>query len=94
MPRRKFSNEYKLEAVKLVLEGGLSISQAARDLGLGASTLDRWVRAHRDAQGQGQEELSVNEREELRQLRKEVTRLRVEQEILKKAAAYFAKHQL
>ena len=47
MPKRKFSEEYKLEAVKLVVEGGAPVAQAARDLGLGQSTLEKWVAAWR-----------------------------------------------
>jgi transposase len=88
MPR-KFSPEYKQEAVKLVVGQGLSVAQAARDLGIGKSTLDRWI-----AEGREQTQpdaLTESERVELKRLRKENAVLRMEREILKKAAAYFAK---
>lgn len=89
--RRKFSEEYKEQAVKLVLEQGLSQRQACQDLGLGASTLDKWVR---EAKSQSKQEsgLPESEKEELKRLRKEVHTLRMERDILKKATAYFAKN--
>ena len=90
MPNRKFSEEYKLEAVRLVVEGGAPLAQAARDLGLGQSTLEKWVAAWRSKNPQ-EAPLTVSEREELRNLRKENNQLKLEREILKKAAAYFAK---
>lgn len=87
--RRTFTAEFKDEAVKLVTERGLSMAQAARDLDVGESTLGRWVQK---AQGDGKAEaLSWSEREELSRLRRENERLREEREILKKAAAFFAK---
>lgn len=87
--RRKYSKEFKAEAVKLVLEQGLTRAQASRDLGVAESVLGRWVQlAERDAQPGG---LTAEEREELKRLRKEVRILRTEREILKKAAAFFAK---
>lgn len=89
MPRR-FSTEYKEEAVKLVLEGGVGIAQAARDLGLGQSTLEKWTAEWRKNHPE-EAPLSLSEREELRLLRKENNQLKLEREILKKAAAYFAK---
>jgi transposase-like protein len=87
--RRSFTAEFKDEAVKLVIERGLTIAQAAQDLDVGESTLGRWVQA---ARPEGTEEpLSWSEREELQRLRRENDRLREEREILKKAAAFFAK---
>jgi transposase len=86
---KRFSPEYKQEAVKLVVGQGLSAAQAARDLGIGKSTLDRWIA---ESRGQAQPDaLTENERVELKRLRKEVTVLRMERDILKKATAYFAK---
>lgn len=85
---RKYTTEYKQEAVKLVKEGGLSLSSAARDLGLAASTLCKWVK---EAGEPSRDSLTINEKEELRVLRKEVKQLRMERDILKKATAYFAK---
>ena len=73
-----------------MIEGGAPLSQAARDLGLGQSTLEKWVAAWRSKNPQ-EAPLTVSEREELRNLRKENNQLKLEREILKKAAAYFAK---
>ena len=89
MPR-KFSQEYKEEAVKLVTEGGLSNQQAAEDLGIGVSTMEKWVRERTQPKDQA-ETLSENEKEELKRLRKENLQLRMERDFLKKTANYFAK---
>ena len=89
MPR-KFSQEYKAEAVKLVTEGGLSNQQAAEDLGIGVSTIEKWVRERSQPKDQA-ETLSENEKEELKRLRKENLQLRMERDFLKKTANYFAK---
>ena len=93
MGRRTFSREYKLEAVKLVRDRGVTIAQASRDLGVHENVLRKWVRDWeanaRDAfHGQGQKKL---EQQEIERLRREVTKLKAERDILKKAAAYFAK---
>jgi len=87
---KRYSEEYKAEAVKLVTERRLSIPVAAADLGIGKSTLDKWVRVARHRKAAGIE-LTPNELEELKRLRKENRILREEHAILKKAAAYFAK---
>ena len=89
MPR-KFSQEYKAEAVKLVTEGGLSNQQAAEDLGIGVSTMEKWVRERTQPKDQT-ETLSESEKEELKRLRKECAQLRMERDFLKKTANYFAK---
>ena len=89
MPR-KFSQEYKEEAVKLVTEGGLSNQQAAEDLGIGVSTMEKWVRERTQPKDQT-ETLSESEKEELKRLRKENLQLRMERDFLKKTANYFAK---
>lgn len=86
--RRDFTEEFKLEAVRLV-EGGLSQAQVARDLGVSSGLVGRWRKIF------GSDALEVRDRkadqEELRRLRRENARLREEREILKKAAAYFAR---
>lgn len=87
--RRTFKLEFKQEAVKLVLEQGLSVAQVARDLNIGQSTLDKWVAAVREQQKP--DALTDTERAELKRLRKEVFVLRMERDILKKATAFFAK---
>ena len=90
--RRTFSREFKLEAVKLVKEGGIKVAQAARDLGVCETSLRRWIAQYEVDHGQGPEgALTSEEKEELRRLRRDNRRLRTEREILKKAAAFFAK---
>jgi transposase len=91
--RRAFTREFKLEAVKLVSERGVSVAQAARDLSLHENVLRKWVRDQKsDPQhafpGQGQ---MKPEQAEIAALRKEVAKLKMERDILKKAAAWFAK---
>lgn len=93
--RRQFTREFKLEAVRLVLERGVSFAQASRDLGVHVNVLRKWVRDFEDDPkqafpGHGQ---MKPEQAEIERLRKEVTKLKAERDILKKAAAYFAKDQ-
>jgi transposase len=90
--RRKFTEEFKAEAVRLAREGGKSLSQVAKDLDLTESALRQWVQhAERSEAPTGPEPLSPSEREELLQLRKENRQLLMERDFLKKAAAFFAK---
>ena len=86
---KQYSKEYKEEAVALVREQGYSVPQAAKSLGLASNMLYRW-KEQIESQLEGKS-LSVEERTELKQLRKEVKTLRMEKEILKKASAFFAK---
>jgi transposase len=93
MARRQFTREFKLEAVRLIQERGVSVVQAARDLDVGEGVLRRWLREiEGDPQqvfpGQGQ---MKPEQLELERLRREVIKLKAERDILKKAAAYFAR---
>jgi transposase len=93
MRRRKFSREFKLEAVRLVKDRGVAVAQAARDLDLHENVLRKWVRdAISDPQhafpGHGH---MKPEQQEIDRLRKEVAKLKAERDILKKAAAYFAR---
>ena len=91
-PRRKFSEEFKAGAVRLVLEEGKTIGAVARDLDLTDSALRTWVEQARVDRGGGKAgALSTAEREELTRLRKENRRLTMERDILKKATAFFAK---
>ena len=88
--RRKFSEAFKTETVRLLRESGKTLSAVARELDLTESALRQWVRdAEREARRTGA--LSSGERKELEQLRREVQTLRMERDILKKAAAFFAK---
>ena len=92
--RRSFSDDFKAGAVALVVKEGRSVSQVAKDLDLTVSALRHWVdRAQADA-GKGRPGvLTSDEREELSRLRRENRVLREEREILKKAAAFFAKER-
>jgi transposase len=81
---------FKAEAVRLVVSSDRSLSRIAKDLGIADQTLRNWVR-HAEIEDGVRDELAPNERDELRQLRREVRTLRQEREILKKAAAFFAK---
>jgi transposase-like protein len=90
--RRSFNKEFKLEAVKLVKAGGLSAGAAARDLGICETSLRRWIHQYEVDHGGGPgDALTSEEKEELRRLRGDNRRLRMEREILKKATAFFAR---
>lgn len=90
--RRAFNAEFKGEAVRLCKVGDRSIKQVAKDLDLTETALREWVkRADADAGKGPAGALTTAEREELARLRKQVKRLEMEREILKKAAAFFAK---
>ena len=91
-PRRQFTDEFKAGAVRLVLDEGKSVGAAARDLDLTETALREWVRRAQADRSKGRTGLVVAEREELARLRKENRELRTERDILKKAAAFFAKH--
>jgi transposase len=89
--RRDFTDEFKNDAVKLVIEQGYSCNEAARRLGIGQSNLSRWVRAYRAQLENKAEPGSIQDLEaENKRLRNENKRLLMEREILKKAAAFFA----
>lgn len=92
MPRTKpsYPPEFKAEAVRLVGSGERSLTRIAKDLGVADQTLRSWVQHAASGDGSG-DAVTPSEREELRQLRREVRTLRQEREILKKAAAFFAK---
>jgi len=90
--RRQFAADFKADAVKLVRTGGRSIGQVAKDLDLTETALREWVRRAEIEAGEGPPgALTQAEREELVKLRRENKRLQMEREILKKAAAFFAK---
>jgi transposase len=92
-PRRRFDDDFKAQAVRLVLDEGKSVGSVARDLDLTESNLRIWVERARADRTHGKTGLTTAEREELARLRKENRELRTEREISKKAAAFFAKHQ-
>ena len=90
--RRKFTAEYKADVVRLVRDGGKTIRQVSRDLDLTESAVRHWVgQSAIDGGGGGTGALTTEERAELVALRREARTLRMEREILKKAAAFFAK---
>jgi transposase len=89
--RRSFSDEFKAGAVRLVLDEGKTISQVARDLDLLRSSVELWVKRARADRDGGKSGLTSDERIELVRLRKENRELKMQREILKKAAAFFAK---
>ena len=93
MERRKFTREFKVEAVRLIRDRGVSYAQASRDLGVHQTVLRSWVKAfgadpEQAFPGHGQ---MKPEAAEIARLKREVTKLKAERDILKKAAAYFAK---
>ena len=90
--RRKFSPEYKAEVVALIRTSGKSIGQVCRELDLTETSVRKWVEQEEVDSGRSPgSALTTEERDELRRLRREVTTLRMEREILKKATAFFAK---
>lgn len=91
--RKKYSKEFKLDAISLVLEQGYSQSEAARSLDINANMVGRWIKEHQGDDGQafrGNGKLTP-EQAEIRQLREENRRLKMEKDILKKATVFFAK---
>jgi transposase len=90
--RKHYSKQFKIDAVKLVTEQGYKVSEAARNLGIHHSSLRNWKKqletdGNQSFPGKGH---MTSDKEELYRLRKEVKKLRMEREILKKAAAFFA----
>ena len=86
--RKRYSEAFRLEAVRLVQTSDQRITEIAKHLGVTAKTLHEWVRLQRPL---APDRLSGDERTELERLRREVTQLRMERDILKKAAAFFAR---
>jgi transposase len=92
----KYPEEFRRESVQLVLTTDKSMADVARDLGINYKTLGNWVRSEQAAKARDAAPgaLSESERVELKRLKKEVTELKTEREILRKAAAYFAKETI
>ena len=96
MRRRKFGREFKVEAVRLIRDRGVSVAQTARDLDVHENVLRKWVKEFgadpaQAFPGQGQ---MKPEQLEIERLRREVAKLKAERDILKKAAAYFAREAI
>ncbi len=90
--RKKYSKEFKLDAISLVTEQGYSRSEAAKSLGINANMLGRWIKEHASDDGQafrGNGKLTPDQ-EEIRKLKAQVKRLQLEKDILKKATVFFA----
>jgi transposase len=97
LPKGKYTKEFREEAVKLVTEEGLTLPEAGRRLSLPPSTIGNWVRAYKAGKlgniGKSQRPLTEIEMEVAR-LKRELAEVKMERDILKKAAAYFAKESL
>lgn len=94
IPRRVFTEEFKEEAVKMIIDGGLSIPEAGRRLSVAKSTLARWVmQARKGSFAVKRSPVSENDMEVSR-LKREIAELKMERDILKNATAYFAKESL
>jgi len=88
--RRKYSPEYKSEAVRLVIETSRPITEVAREIGVHEGTLGAWVNTYRTEHAGDEPPLTMSERARLRELEREVRELRMKTEFLGKAAAFFA----
>lgn len=91
--RRKFSAEYRDEAVKMVIDSSRPIADVARELGINEGTLGNWVNKYRSEHAGEEPPLEMSDRARLRELERENRELRMEKEFLKKAAAFFAQGQ-
>ncbi len=91
---RQYTDEFREESVRLALDNSSSVAQVARDLGVSVWTLRGWVRKYRQKSRAGEPRRVETVEEENRRLKRELCVLRQERDILKKAAAYFAKEQL
>ena len=93
MPRTRppYPEEFRREAIKLALLGDKPQRQLAKDLGISEVTLRNWLKQEEAARGERPDGLSSEEREELKRLRDENAKLRMEREILRKAAVFFAR---
>jgi len=84
----KRTDEFRQDAVRIALTSGLTRKQVAEDLGVGMSTLNKWITAHRDIDVVSKEDLSLAKEND--RLRREIRLLKEEREILKKATQFFA----
>lgn len=97
IPQGRYSKEFREESVKLVIDQGLGIPEVSRRLDVPKSTISNWVKASRAGRlgniGKNRRELSDTELE-LARLKRELAQVKMERDILKKAAAYFAKESI
>ena len=91
-PRKTYTREFKIEAVRMTTEGGIKVAQAARELGINENTLHLWRRQFREwGAGPNAGKEALTQAEEIQRLRKELARVREERDFLKKAAVWLAK---
>ena len=90
LTRRKFSPEFREQATKMVVETSRPVAQVARELGIGEQTLGNWVNKYRRDHTGEEPPLGINDRARLKELERRNRELKMENEFLKKAAAYFA----
>jgi len=90
----RYKEDFKLQAAKLIVESGYTYAKASRELGVSSCALRNWTKAFRASGHLAPKGTIIPQAEELKQLRKELAQARLENEILKKAAAYFAKESL
>ena len=92
--RKAYDKEFKLSTVKMILDGEMSVRQVSRDLGINENSLHKWKRSYLEQQnafpGKGR---MKPEEEEIRKLKKELSRVKMERDILKKAIGFFTKDQ-
>lgn len=88
-----FTPEFREEAAKLVVENDRRIADVAREIGVGSTTLGNWVKTYREAHAGEEPALEISERARLRELERKNRELEMENNFLKRAAAYFAKEQ-
>jgi transposase len=88
---KKYTKEYRAEAVELVINSGRPIAEIARDLGINESTLGYWVKAAKNSGKASEKPADTDERVRIRELEEENRRLKMERDFLKKAAAWFAR---
>jgi transposase len=97
IPKGKFTREFRAEAVRMVVEDKLSVAEVSRRLQLPEQTIRNWGKAYKEGKlgemGKGQKEMSSLERE-LYETKRELARVKMERDILKKATAYFARESL
>ncbi len=91
---KRYSKDFKLQAARLVTEQGYSFAEAAERLGATAWSIRHWIKKYRQTGELPPEDQTAPDADELKQLRKELKQLRMENDILKKAAAYFAKESM
>ncbi len=94
LKRKQYTKEFKLDAISLVMDQGLTIAEAARSLEINANMLNRWIKeSQADNNGQafrGNGKLTP-EQEEIRNLKLQIKQLKLEKQILKEAAVFFAR---